>query len=57
VKIPDPMTAPMPRAVRETGPSVFCSEFSGRSESLINFSMDVVAKICLGSVELLEAGS
>ena len=46
VKMPDPMTAPMPSAVNETGPSVFFSACSGRSESLISLSMDLVAKIC-----------
>ena len=46
VKIPEPMTAPMPSAVRETGPSVFRREFSGRSDSEISLSMDLVAKIC-----------
>jgi len=33
VKIPDPMTAPMPRAVREMGPRVFLSAVSGASDS------------------------
>jgi hypothetical protein len=50
VKIPEPMTAPMPSAVRETGPSVFARVCSGRSDSEISLSMDLVAKICLGSV-------
>jgi hypothetical protein len=45
VKIPEPMTAPMPSAVSETGPSVFLSELSGRSDSWISLSMDFVAKI------------
>ena len=49
VKIPEPMTAPMPSAVSETGPSVFFRAFSGSSESLISLSMDLVAKICLGA--------
>ena len=64
VKIPDPMTAPIPRAVSETGPSVFLSALSGRSDSWISLSIDLVAKIwdlgakiCLGSVVLLEAKS
>jgi len=30
---------------------------SGRSESAISLSMDLVAKICLGSVELLQSKS
>jgi len=49
VKMPDPMTAPMPRAVKETGPSVFFNACSGRSDSAISLSMDLVAKICLAS--------
>jgi hypothetical protein len=57
VKMPDPMTAPMPSAVSETGPSVLWRACSGRSESDISLSMDLVAKICLGSVVLLEAKS
>ena len=46
VKIPDPMTMPTPRAVRETGPRDFFRECSGRSESEMSLSMDLVAKIC-----------
>ena len=46
VKIPEPMTAPMPSAVSETGPSVFLRAFSGHSESLISLSMDLRAKSC-----------
>ncbi len=46
VKIPEPMTAPMPSAVSESGPSDFLSAVSGRSLSAISLSMDLVAKIC-----------
>jgi hypothetical protein len=49
VKIPDPMTAPMPSAVNDTGPSVFRSACSGSSDSEISLSMDFVAKIWRGS--------
>jgi hypothetical protein len=49
VKMPDPMTAPMPSAVSETGPSVFFRACSGRSESEISLSIDFVRKICLAS--------
>ena len=49
VKIPLPMTAPMPSAVSETGPSVFFRACSGRSDSSMSLSMDLVAKICRGS--------
>ena len=57
VKMPEPMTAPMPSAVSDTGPRDLLSACSGRSESEISLSMDLVAKICLGSVVLLEARS
>ena len=46
VKMPEPMTAPMPNAVSDTGPSVFFSAVSGSSLSVISLSMDLVAKIC-----------
>ena len=49
VKMPEPMTAPMPRAVNETGPSVFLRACSGRSDSEISLSIDLVRKICLAS--------
>jgi hypothetical protein len=49
VKMPDPITAPMPSAVNETGPSVFFNACSGLSDSEISLSIDLVAKICLAS--------
>ena len=49
VKIPEPITAPIPSAVKETGPSVFFSACSGLSDSEISLSIDLVAKICLVS--------
>jgi hypothetical protein len=48
VKMPEPMTMPMPSAVSETGPRVFLRECSGRSESLMSLSIDLVAKIWRG---------
>jgi hypothetical protein len=58
VNIPDPITMPMPSAVSDTGPSVLRNACSGSSESPISLSIDLVAnswdlvaKICLGSVE------
>ena len=45
VKMPEPMTAPMPSAVSEMGPRVFLSACSGDSESEISLSIDLVAKI------------
>ena len=56
VKMPDPMTAPMPRAVSETGPSVFLSALSGRSDSWISLSMDFVAKIWRARCSFLGVG-
>jgi hypothetical protein len=47
--MPEPITAPIPRAVKETGPSVFFNAFSGISDSDISLSIDFVAKICLAS--------
>jgi hypothetical protein len=49
VKIPEPITAPIPNAVKETGPSVFFNACSGLSDSEISLSIDFVAKICLAS--------
>jgi hypothetical protein len=43
VKIPEPMTAPMPSAVSETGPSVLRRECSGSSDSRISLSIDFLA--------------
>jgi hypothetical protein len=54
VKMPDPITAPIPSAVNETGPSDFFRAFSGSSDSLISLSMDFVAKIWRGRVVLLN---
>ncbi len=48
VKMPEPITAPMPSAVSDHGPSVLRSLCSGSSESEISLSMDLRAKIWLG---------
>ena len=53
VKIPEPMTAPMPSAVSDHGPSDFLRAFSGSSESRISLSMDLRANSWLGSAVLL----
>lgn len=53
VKIPEPMTAPMPSAVSDQGPSDFLSAFSGSSDSRISLSMDLQASSWLGSAVLL----
>jgi hypothetical protein len=54
VKMPEPMTAPMPSAVRDHAPSVFFRLCSGFSESLISLSMDLQARNCFGRVRLLR---
>ena len=43
VKMPEPITAPMPSAVSDHGPSVFFRECSGSSESRISLSIDLRA--------------
>ncbi|MGA3101107.1 MAG: hypothetical protein ABSD61_04515 [Terracidiphilus sp.] len=58
VKMPEPMTAPMPSAVSDQGPSVFFSACSGSVESLMSLSIDFRAKNWLGRAGLLcEADS
>jgi hypothetical protein len=57
VKMPEPITAPMPRAVSDHGPSVFLSACSGSSESRISLSMDLRASSWLGSGILLDVGA
>ena len=44
MKMPEPITAPMPKAVRLHGPSVRRSFFSGSSEAAISASMLFVRK-------------
>jgi hypothetical protein len=41
VKMPEPMTAPMPSEVSETGPRVFFRRVSGFSDSVMSLSMDL----------------
>jgi hypothetical protein len=53
VKMPEPMTAPMPSAVSDQGPSDFFSAFSGSSDSRISLSMDLRASSWLGRAVLL----
>src|SRR6266576_1103213 len=40
-KIPEPMMAPIPSAVSDQGPSVFCSRWPGASDSVISLSIDL----------------
>jgi hypothetical protein len=53
VKMPEPMTAPMPRAVSDQGPSVFFSRCSGSSESEMSLSIDLRESSWLASALLL----
>jgi hypothetical protein len=57
VKMPEPMTAPMPSAVSDQGPRDLRSEFSGSSDSRISLSIDLQASSWLGSAVLLEGTS
>jgi hypothetical protein len=52
VKIHEPITAPMPNAVSDHGPSVFFSACSGSSESLMSLSIDLRASSWLVSADL-----
>jgi hypothetical protein len=56
VKMPEPMTMPTPRAVSETGPRDFLRACSGRSESEMSLSMDLVAKIWRARAKSSSAG-
>ena len=53
VKMPEPTTMPMPRAVSETGPRVFLRACSGNSDSEMSLSMDFVAKIWRARCDVL----
>src|SRR5258708_25268593 len=52
VKIPDPITAPIPSAVSETGPSVFFRRRSGACESEIRLSMELQKKSWFSDVRI-----
>src|SRR5450631_239161 len=54
VKMPEPITAPIPSAVRDHGPRVFLSECSGSSDSLMSLSIDLRANSWLGRAVLLK---
>jgi hypothetical protein len=55
VKIPDPITAPMPSAVSDQGPSVFFSRCSGSSEFAMSLSIDFLAKSWLDRIALRQS--
>ena len=54
VKMPEPITAPIPSAVSDKGPRVFFRLWAGSSDSRISLSMDLVAKICFDRARLLK---
>src|ERR1700676_2851942 len=51
-KMPEPMMAPMPSAVSDQGPSVFCRRCPGDSASEISLSMDLQQNSCLSDVRM-----
>src|ERR1700734_1574160 len=53
-KMPEPITAPMPRAVNDQGPRVFCSRWPGASDSEISLSIDLQQKSWLSLVRTVE---
>src|SRR5208282_1999277 len=57
MKIPEPMIAPMPSAVSDQGPVVFCSRCPGASESEISLSIDLQQKSWLSEVRTVPVGS
>src|SRR5579859_3335431 len=48
--MPEPIIAPMPSAVRDHGPNVFCRRCPGDSASEISLSMDLQQKSWLSEV-------
>src|SRR5438477_45583 len=56
-KMPEPITAPIPSAVSDHGPSVFCRRWPGASDSEISLSMDLQQKSWLSEVRTTSAGS
>ncbi len=56
VKMPEPMTAPIPSAVSDHGPSVFFSRCSGSSDSEISLSMDLQQNSWFARSVLRNAG-
>jgi hypothetical protein len=55
VKMPEPMTAPMPSAVSDHGPRVFLRQCPGSSESRMSLSIDLRASSWLGREDLLDS--
>src|SRR5579871_785422 len=57
--MPEPIIAPIPSAVNDHGPSVFCRRCPGDSASAISLSMDLQQSSWLSEVRMtsLEGGS
>src|SRR5437879_4098763 len=56
-KMPEPITAPIPNAVSDQGPRVFCRRWPGISDSEISLSMDLQQRSWLSEVRTVVAGS
>src|SRR5215472_8648914 len=59
MKMPEPMTAPIPSAVRDQGPRVFCRRCPGVSDSAISLSIDLQQRSWFAEVRTtcLDGGS
>src|ERR1700738_3506311 len=55
--MPEPMMAPIPNAVSDHGPRVFCSRCPGTSDSEISLSMDLQQNTWWSDVRTVAAGS
>src|ERR1700693_1039026 len=55
--MPEPMMAPIPSAVSDHGPSVFCRRWPGDSDSEISLSIDLQQRSWLSEVRMTSAGS
>src|ERR1700735_102382 len=56
VKIPEPMTAPIPSEVRLSQPRDFFKRFSGSCESVMSWSMSFLRKSCAPNLHLPSVG-
>src|ERR1700683_2941526 len=56
MKMREPMMAPIPSAVSDQGPRVFCRRWPGASDSAINLSIDLQQKSWLSEVRTVAAG-
>src|SRR3984957_7229448 len=56
-KMPEPIMAPIPNAVSDHGPRVFCRRCPGISDSEISLSMDLQQNTWWSDVRTVAAGS